>query len=299
MIIIFLSQISNPSLSTVLVAVSIPPLLTAFSYIVSPWRKWFGQQLGVSEGVGALRSDDNDDAYLFYLYGASGSGKTSLIRAWENADDNEGMTTTTALSISKLIVPRSYQTPNIGTEHVVVRVIDYSGQRHSQVTTGLLNTEETLSIGEVRAFDAAVFLVDIVPPQDESLNLLNTREKQLDWLQDDPKTKVKNRVREHEIYINGSLQIVFSVIKNRKLKSVKFVINKIDILEELLAADIIDNNQSLNAAEYGYFLFEGITSEIEKACKDRQIRNFSTHCISALKTQGTRTLMHEILNAVD
>ena len=225
-----------------------------------------------------------------YLYGLAGVGKTSLCESFGATGTGASQTSTNDIQY------HTFQ-KILGSKSLNVAVLDYPGQKHYLVTVYL--PEQYAGRKRNRIINAAIFIVDIVGRRDYTGAILDTTERQLAWLQDDTEQKINQRIKEHTTYINGSLEIVLASIFSLNLRSIRLVINKFDLIQELLKSEHIVNHNNLNYVDFAKQLFEEITIEIEKACGDNNIRDFQVEVISAKNDYNTRKLLDGILNSYD
>ena len=79
---------------------------------------------------------------------------------------------------------------------------------------------------------------------------------------------------------------------NDYLKSVYFLINKVDVLDELKKSGYIA--QDINTEEYARSFYLDTINEIQTFCSHNHIPNFQVQCISATQHKN----IHEILNNI-
>lgn len=253
---------------------AVPILIGVCSYAIQPFSKWLDEK---------LNSNFAQRFCNIYFYATAGTGKTSLINSWSTGEDSSPLSTNNTEIVSLNVLLN-----NSKNQSIQVSVLDYKGQKPSQVTTKITK--------EIKDVNAAIFLVDIVGRYDDSDNMLDTFNRQIDYLRIDSNEKICKRVNEHKTYINGGLEIVFSTIYNSNLSSVKLLINKFDIIQYLFDCKLISNPHDLTAEEYAKKIFTEIESEIGKACRANQIANFSVELISAKNDFNTRKVLRQIIN---
>ena len=270
--VVILSQIPNPSLLTVLTAFLPQIIISLLGFSLKPLRTWLDR---------FLSEPRSKQEYAICFYGYAGSGKTSLANSWFTGEPSSHGSTT---DIKLYRVSRDTRKGSI-----TLLILDYKGQKPSQMTTRIPDKFR----GILGRTNAAIFIVDIVDRYDDSGNPLEKEEQQIRWLSQNTEEKIEKRISEHLQYINGSLEIVFSVITNPNLKSIRLVINKFDIFREVYK--YIPNPNNLSPEEYCKKLFEKIYDEVNKACQANRIRDFQVEVISAKHDEGTRKLLNGIL----
>ena len=282
--IIYIQKIKQPTYADILIALIFPVLITIITYAIQPVSEWLDNYLN--------EPNLKNKGCTIYLYGGAGTGKTSLANSWYTANTRPHVSTTD-IHCYELEIPRN----SLKRKYTKIRVIDYKGQKQSQVTTNI--PDKFVGRKNKRLVNAALFLVDIVGRFDENDDILDTERKQLLWLNSNTEVKVNERIKEHTYYINGSLEIVFSVIYSLNLRSVKLVINKFDIIENLLKNGFLPNPSNLDHTDYAKNLFEKIESEISQACRENNIQDFSVEVISAKKDYRTRFVLESIISTYE
>lgn len=271
--ILVLSRIPNASLLTTLAAFLPPILISLLGFVLTPLSIWLDKFL-----TGPRRNQE----CVIYLYGCAGSGKTSLANSWFSGEPASSGST------GEIKLYRSSRDTDQGAFNLLI--LDYKGQKQSQMTT---RTPKKLKSILNRA-NAAVFIVDTVGRHDDSGYPLETEEQQIQWLSTDTENKIKKRVSEHSQYINGSLEIVFSIIVNSNLKSIRLAINKFDLFRKVHG--YLPNPQQLPLEEHYKVLFQDIYDQLSKACHENKIHDFQVEIISAKHDEGTRRLLNGILD---
>ena len=221
---------------------------------------------------------------ITYLYGASGSGKTSLCLSWKGSSAR-ALSTSTAVFNPWLLKEKK------------MKILDYRGQSPSQVTTLIEDKYIKNWRGEIN-ISAALFIVDFVPAQDDKGIPLETLDAQVSWLgKVNSEENIVKRVREHEDYIQKSaIDIIFSVIRGSKLKCIVLVINKIDVFREALNKGYIKTPVNISDDEYAISFFKKIENELNTARREYGIQYFGVKLISATQDINTRDLLNTLLS---
>lgn len=199
-----------------------------------------------------------------FIYGHSASGKSTFIQR------------TFTLGTDKLNSTDDFdyyefnRATNMGSaDQIKFRIADYRGQNPAQLLE---------QIKQNRAIDCLLFMVDIAPAYSASMKAYSSDEL-LAVMAKDVEKCIYERVEEHKAYLSRFLiQIIFQYALNPNLKSVYFLINKIDLLEQLQQLDKID--RTLNIEAYAKSFYKSIIGEIKKFCEHNDIEDFQTHCIS-------------------
>lgn len=222
-------------------------------------------------------------ACRFYLYGRGGSGKTTLIKSWLGGEVRPEQSTTyfAYYSGEKYIDLES---------KISCRVIisDYQGQSPSQNT---LNASlPVIGTPGKRLVNIVFFIVDIAPRIEKNGKPLETEEL-VEWLSIDTEIKIRKRVEQHLEYIVPSiLEIVFATVYSSNLIGVTLVINKMDLLEQVVAMGCIPGVSLANLDDYSRNLFKRIEYTIRDTCEklaqpEHEI-SFSVELVSAARGTG-------------
>ncbi len=217
------------------------------------------------------------------LYGYTGSGKTTLIKRTFTMDltDREKSTQDFKWYSFKVHPDMCASKP------ITVRIADYKGQRPSSVI-----------FRKLHYISALLLVVDLAsrPYGENTDNLLDSK-IMVEWLKNDPETKIRERVDKHRDYMSAALiEVLLTSLHNSNLHSVKLIINKFDLLEELLRTGCLNTvNNAIEAREYVSNLFKGIEDNLRQACRDNEIPNFSVHIISSHNEKDVRELFLSLL----
>lgn len=214
-----------------------------------------------SDLVDGFRSDSilKKPACRFYLYGRGGSGKTTLIKSWLGGDVRPEQST----KYFSFYASEHYVDLETKRKCNVI-ISDYQGQSPSQNT---LNAS-TKVIGEQgrRLISGVFFIVDIAPRIERNNQPLNTEEL-IEWLSTDTENKIRKRVEQHMEYIVPAvLEIIFATVYNPNLLNVTLIINKIDLLEKMVAMGCLPGVSLANVDEYARNLFKRIENNVREAC---------------------------------
>ncbi len=215
--------------------------------------------------------------YRILIFGRHGSGKTTFLETaftWINPADSERKSTPD-FNYYRFRLQLQRKEVKLG-QYTNVEVADYKGQKPSQVIIN--NSADFFGPKGSRVLNAIIFIVDLVPRIiDAQGNPLND-ESLLEWLKNgNMLDKIKERVEEHNQYINQvSLELLFSSLHSQNLKSIIFVINKKDLIEKLINDGYLTTNFS-DFKEYAKHLFNPMIQNINKACTQNEIEDFSNN----------------------
>lgn len=277
----------NPNLLNILIAF-IPPLL--LKILIEILKPFFNQMQESSS-----KTIKNEEVCRIILFGRGGSGKTTLIKSILGGSPNPETPTPDFIPYP----PHDKYIDDL-KKKVKIQIADYQGQRPSDILQ--FSPEEWKSEGKLVA-NIIFFIVDISSCRDKNNNPLNYEEA-INWLASDTNNKIEARVDEHREYINEtSLHLLFNIVFDKQaLQSVRLLINKIDLAEELIDRGYISKsaisdttiNNEIITENYVNNLFKKIANNIKKACEQNDI-NFSVNFISAYKDINTRTMLDDVL----
>ncbi len=277
----------NPATSPILVSILIVAVFPIVAFAATTKPLWDFVENVLDE------SNLQQLATRFYLYGRGGSGKTTLIKSWLGGEVRPEQATKyfayyTAEKYVSLETKKRWR----------VVVSDYQGQSPSQNT---LNASEKV-IGPVnnRQVNAVFFIVDITPRIEKNGQPLATPEL-VEWLATDTEAKIEKRVEQHlEYIVPAILEIVFSTVYSKNLLNVTLVINKIDLLRDVVAMGCIPGVSLANVEEYARNRFRRIETNIREACdrastSDSHTIHFQVAIVSAMTGQGVAKLFNDIV----
>ncbi|MEG4852379.1 hypothetical protein QUB10_16010 [Microcoleus sp. B5-D4] len=202
--------------------------------------------------------------YRILIFGRAGSGKTTFIKtAFTLADTDINMRSTQNF--------KSYQfrslLQGIDGESTKVAIADYKGQDLLQV---ILNApQDFFGAPGSRVLNAIIFIVDLVPRKSDRFGNPFNDEDMLEWLRSGNMLDIiRARVKEHHEYINeASLQLLFGSLHSQNLKTVIFVINKIDLIDRLIDNGYLNISNFSNGREYAKHLFKGMIENVFGVCQ--------------------------------
>ncbi|MFN0203655.1 MAG: GTPase domain-containing protein [Bacteroidia bacterium] len=230
--------------------------------------------------MGSLFASNNSKNIDIFIYGHSTSGKSTLIQKSFTLGDEELISTE---DFSYYEFDRE-----LGLGHnskVRIRIADYRGQKPVQFLEELkLKTR----------ISALIFIVDVAPAYN-SMGVKYTDNEIYALMSKDPDNVLRERVRDHEKYMNEFLlQIVFQFAMSKDLKSIYLLINKVDILEHLQRLGVID--KEIIIEDYAKSFFFSIADEIKKFCSHNNINDFKVVCVSAREYKNTASVFKGIIN---
>lgn len=221
------------------------------------------------------------ETFDIFTFGHSGSGKTELIKDLFLHRISETKSTK-AFDYHDFKVQLDL---NSSAENLIpVKIADYRGQVWAQLYEAARENDK---------INALLFIVDIAPAYVE--NKKYTDEEILDLFSKSPGEEIKKRVFQHIKYVNEfSIQTVFEYSANENLKSVRLVINKIDLLKRLQELEYLDRN--LDIEDYAKSFFKETIETLDKFCQENSITDFEVITTSATKHINIKELFDGLLD---
>jgi len=217
------------------------------------------------------------------VYGMGGTGKTSIIR--QMVDIAPLKEKTFQLTTSEISV---YQTL-VYSDHIKKQInllfSDYAGQEPSQVISD--RPENFLGASHNRLINSVFFIVD-VPSVTNRNNEKNSTKNMLEIFQE--------HVKMNQSYLNRyMLEVVFHVVGSSNLRSVKLLINKIDIAEEWVKKDksLLKDGQTIESLLLT--LYDSVITDIQWTCNNFGVKNFSVHLVSAKTGKNLDVIKNDLL----
>lgn len=233
------------------------------------------------ESSAKVNVNKNSSTFDILTYGHSGSGKTEIIKELFTFGSTES-TSTLTFDYYDFQVPlhlERTQKKNL----IDVKIADYRGQDCTQMYEAAKENHEV---------NALLFIVDIAPAY---VNGKKYKDEEIIFMfSNDPETEIKKRVFQHYKYINEfSMRAVFKYSYSETLKSVRLIINKIDLLQELQRMHYLE--PSLDIHEYARSFFAETIEHLEKYCKDNDITDFKVITTSATRHINVREMFGQLL----
>ncbi|KAA3645864.1 MAG: hypothetical protein DWQ07_11760 [Chloroflexi bacterium] len=273
----------NPLIGT-LVAFVLTAIASAGAILVQPFRtrleKFAKENIFVST-----------DECRVLIYGLHRSGKTSLIshiltneRPYQRDSTNNFDIFEERLRIG-LNNPKRYR----------VTIADYKGQKPSQISTDY--PEKFFGLKGQRKINAIIFVVDLFPEiRNENGNAIHDHDL-LENFKENALAKIEDRVSENLKYINKyTIEPVFAVsFSKRNMIAIKFLVNKLDLLRELVANGCLPDMSSEDINDFVLDLYHPAIECIQQACNDNDFEDFSTHLLSAKTGENVHDMFADVL----
>ncbi len=255
-------------------------LLSAGSIALGPVRQFLESW---------VKRDLNREICRIYLFGSTGSGKTTLI---QNIFTAKRLTKEAATQFFNYY--RKKITYDLkGSIEFGVLIADYTGEKPASVLTEL--PEEFAGPLSDRAINVLLFTVDVVPRILDEKGHVRGDEETLSYLQQDADAKIRKRVSEHLDYLTAPmLQVVFASVYNPQLRSVRLVITKLDLVQQACNRGYLTCPGVRDPAEWLRGHFVRVEQDLRRACQENNISDFSVHVVSATQDIGMRAMLSEL-----
>ncbi len=186
-----------------------------------------------------------------------------------------------------------------GTKYIV-SMADYKGQKLSQITVS--HPVRFFGPPGNRIINVIIFVVDLFPEwlsaEDNTRKPINDEELLQNYKQN-ASEKITERVVAHRQYITEyTIEQIFALSFNEsKLYAVKLIVNKIDLLREIIDHGYLPDITLQSMTSYVEELYKPIIEEIQKACKANNISDFSVCLISAKTGENIQKVFGDIFEA--
>lgn len=224
------------------------------------------------------------------LYGMPGSGKTTLIKRMLTAERPRSEESAKEFDIYDAIIRLKLK----GSRRYPVAVADYTGQKISQLT--VIPPERFFGPPDQRLINVIFFVVDMFPRVKEDGEILEDIEL-IKRHEPDAPSYIGYRVGRNETYISvWNIEQVFSVAYNElELFAVRLLINKVDLLREVVSRGYIPEVSPETMHEFAINLYASMADSIRKACDDNNVQDFAVHLISAATGENISVVFGEVL----
>lgn len=208
-----------------------------------------------------------DKPYIVAFFGLPGSGKTTIIRRLNNTVDTvEQIDSTKDIEIQQGIF-----TSAEFKRKIKAQFIDYKGQKPSQL----------FQFNPPNSVNALFIILDLAPRMYfQGTKAIVPYDKFLKWFKGNPEKIMSNRILQHEKYVSQwTIEPLITKIFSKELECVKILINKRDLIEELIKD--CDYEISDNIETHILDMFDGIIREVKHAFYQNGMKNVSVEIISA------------------
>lgn len=235
-----------------------------------------------------------DKIYKIFLIGRAGVGKTTFVKTGFLLEDTSNIKSTDNFEVYKNLLPLTLKKSQ-GEIDVNIKVADYRGQDPNQIVHDIGNDAQNEFFGrKQKEINAIVLIADLFPREAFGDEILND-ETLLEFLKTDTLEKLQARVQENYSYIgDASLPLFFRSAYGSRLKSVRLIINKVNLLEELATSGFISLGEH-SPEDYAKKLYEDMSNKVAKVCEDLKIEDFSTVVVSTKNANDTRSLLSGLL----
>ncbi len=224
---------------------------------------------------------ESTDAFDIFVYGHSGSGKTTIIQRLFTFDVSP-LETTKVFDYYETIIPLTLNSLS-NNEFLKLRIADYKGQDVNQILEAARKNEK---------INTLLLVADIAPAYNKHDSL--TEEQVYELFKKDYESEIQKRLKDHIKYLSEFLlQVVFKDVYNPYLKSVRLIINKIDILEKLKIDKILQSETNIENLAISYF--QEIIAHIKSFCIANDITDFEVVTVSATQYKNIKEMFSKLL----
>ena len=282
-IIVLGASVAGPIIGALL-GIILGAVLSAGATLFKPFRHWLENFTKENIRLGK-------EKYRVLIFGLPRSGKTSVLKRIITADKPTIEDSTGNFDIYDETLRLGLKNP----ERYQVSFADYQGQKPSQISSD--PPENFFGLPEQRTVNAILFIVDLFPEiRDEKGKVLDNISF-FEKYKENALELIEKRVKDNLQYINQwTIEPVFTVCYNeRYLWSVRLLINKTDLLREIISRGYIPNITLDDLDEFALKYYTPIEVELQEACAQNNIQDFSVHLLSAATGENINNLMGELL----
>lgn len=224
--------------------------------------------------------ESGENTFNMLIFGSSGSGKTTFIK---NLFEFNSLPIKSTKNFDFHSYHIHVNVNDCKKSNLHVQIADYKGQKYSQFFELARHNSD---------INAIFFIVDVAPAYNKTNEKLSD-EQILEIYSSNFENELANRINFNHRYINeNSIPAVFDYASSDDLKSVRFLINKIDILEELKTKQLIDSDLNVEQCILDYY--SEIIEHLKKSCEINDIVDFKTILISAKKNKNTKEMFTDL-----
>lgn len=225
------------------------------------------------------------------IYGRGGSGKTTFIKSLSSLENLKNDYSSTSTEWSDYFRGAIHHAPTMTKRFkrkytVPIQVADYKGQAPRQALS--------LKRSFMAQVNAVLFLVDIVHPDPLNKDTAMADSDLVHWLANDTEDKINDRFIQHVAYVGDAiLSVIFGsilAVNRGNLRSVRLVINKVDIVQKLMIHGYLKSSSSMSAEDYVRKKFSPIEKYIRDACVQNHIHDVDVSVVSLTEGTGLREL---------
>jgi hypothetical protein len=239
------------------------------------------------------RPSINSSVERICLFGRAGVGKTTFIEnTFTVLEPDKVRISTEYFDYYRFSVSTSLKTS------AEIEIADYKGQNPSQIIH--YGSPEFFGLPQDCMINAVIFIVDLVPRRynhDGVKEPLND-EALMKWLREGSIIKkIEQRVQEHREYINeASLELFFSSMYSKRLKSAFLLINKLDLMTKLIDDGYLNIGNYSDIHAYVNHLFEPVINNLKEACSELGIDSPVVLSVSSKNRNDLALVINKILS---
>jgi GTPase SAR1 family protein len=225
------------------------------------------------------------------IVGLGRSGKTSIIRHVIADDCPKREKSTNHFTIYDELYRLGLNDP----VRCPFMIADYKGQKLSQITNDKNLHPEFFGKTGQKLINVIIFVVDLFPEIRNNKGDLLSDERIVKRYKSNAGGLIEERFKEHEEYnIKYIVQQVIELASPQSLFSVRLLINKIDLLREVVKHGYLPQVTEKNLEKYTKKLFSKISDTIRTACEENEIESFSDHFVSAKRGDNIKIIFGNI-----
>lgn len=267
-----------------LLAIILGAILSSGATLAKPFRDWLEDF--VDENISLWQSKCR-----ILIYGLPRSGKTSFIKRIITADKPVAEDSTSDFDVYDETLRLGLKNP----KRHRVSFADYKGQKPSQILVD--PPESFFGVSGQEMVNAILFVVDLFPEiRNEQGEALNDSEI-VERYKHNANELIEQRVKSNLEYVNEwTIEPVFTVCYSEKnLFSVRLLINKIDLLRDIVAHGYLSSVNPDELEQFARKLYQPLEEKINEACSKNNIEDFSVHLVSASTGENIKDVLGEIL----
>ncbi|MCE7992944.1 MAG: GTPase domain-containing protein [Roseivirga sp.] len=256
-----------------LLAVSVPIIIQYVSKV--------NKQNSQSEGLKFAKSQNS---YDIFIYGFSGSGKSTLIQRQFTLDTLPLKSTKQVDYYSVQLAGGLKDIPN--NNYVALNIADYKGQDVTQLHE---------AAKENPFIDALLIIADLAPAYNDEGEKMNSDTEVLDYVSSDFNRIFYRRIddQRHKYLSEFALQPVIKYVLGNSLKSIRFVINKVDLLEQMVKKGLLTINTDSDS--FAIDLYSEPIQHLKNFCKANDIEDFKVEVISVTQLRNTKEMFADLI----
>jgi hypothetical protein len=232
-----------------------------------------------------LKTFPNPRCHLL-LFGPGGCGKTQVFKCLQEKPYKHGELVTSDFDTETIRLRVGQNKAQMSFRIVLA---DYQGQEPFSIL-GDLAPKSFFGGPNSRRVDVIFVIVDLFPVRTDLANNQIDDGALVELCKSEGMSLIKERVHSNLSYFNKwNLQYLFAKVKSEKHKpyAIRFLINKIDVLSEAVAAGYISIPQGMTSQNYAITLYSSVIVDLKATCDKLGIHNFTCETMTVKNDNGT------------